>query len=98
MGCGVNFSEAECQLLVVSGQTVQHVNALGYLGSLLSLDARIGPEVDRRLAGAPRAFSAMQCVFTDNNLSVKTKQMLYKCLYCDCSALWSKELAHTEEG
>ena len=41
MGCGVYLSEAECQPLVVSGQTVDHVKAFVYLDTLLSQDARI---------------------------------------------------------
>ena len=48
-------------------------------------DGRIGAELDRRLARASRAFGALCCVFDDQQLSLRTRRMVY--LVCVVSLL-----------
>ena len=48
-------------------------------------DGRIGAELDRRLARASRAFGALCCVFDDQQLSLRTRRMVY--LACVVSLL-----------
>ena len=52
MCCGASLSDLDYQPLVVGQQSVQHTPSFVYLGSLPSPDSRVGPEIDRRLAGA----------------------------------------------
>ena len=49
--------------LYVAGQYVENVPSFVYLGSLISPDSRAGPEVERRIVTASRAFGALRCVF-----------------------------------
>ena len=77
MGCGPGLSDGDRQPLFVDEHTVDNVSSFIYLGSLLSPDARCTAEIDRRLASASRAFGALQCVFHDRNLSLRTKRMIY---------------------
>lgn len=86
-GLSVNFSKTKAmdcgnvtidrQPLSVDGHTVEFVEAFNYLGSLQSDSGRCSAEIDRRLASASRAFGALQCVFRDSNLSIKTKRLIY---------------------
>ena len=78
MGCGVGLSPEDRLPLSVLGKTIEYVESFVYLGSLLSPDARSSAEVERRLACASRAFGALQCVFQDKDLSVRTKRLVYK--------------------
>lgn len=75
MPCGA--STCPDQPLVIDGQAVEFVDSFIYLGSQLSADGRCASEVDRRLAAAARAFGALQCVFRDKNISVRTKRVIY---------------------
>ena len=77
MTCGIGFTEVDCQPIRVAGQDVQHVTSFVYLGCMVSEDARSGAEVERRIAGAGRAFGALQCVFQNEHLSIRTKRMIY---------------------
>ena len=77
MGCGVGLSNEDRQPISIGCHTVAYVDSFVYLGSLLSSDARISAEVDRRLANASRAFGALHCVFRNQSLSVRTKRLVY---------------------
>ena len=77
MPCGVELSCEDQQPFNINCQTVHVVDSFVYLGSLLSPDSRCGTEVDRRLASAAKAFGALQCVFRDKNLSIRTKRLVY---------------------
>ena len=77
MGCGVGLSDVDRQPLSIGSHTVGYVDSFVYLGSLLSSDTRVSADIDRRLASASRAFGALQCVFRDGNLSVRTKRLVY---------------------
>ena len=77
MACGVGVTAADQKPLCVAGQRVEHVESFTYLGCLITPNARVGQEIDHRLAAASRAFGALQCVFQDRNLSVRTKRMIY---------------------
>ena len=77
MGCGVGLSDVDRQRLSIGSHTVGYVDSFVYLGSLLSSDTRVSADIDRRLASASRASGALQCVFRDGNLSVRTKRLVY---------------------
>ncbi len=77
MSAGAGLSVVDHQPIFVSGQVVEHVKSFVYLGSLLSPDARFSAEIDRRVASASRVFGALQCVFRDRNLSLRTKRLIY---------------------
>ena len=50
-----------------------------YLGSIIAADGRIDVEVDKHLANASKAFSALQkAIFTNTNLSLTTKRQVYE--------------------
>ena len=78
MGCGAYLTDEDQQPISVSGQTVDYVNSFVYLGSLLSPDARFSAEIGRRLASASRAFGALLCIFEDQNLTIRTKRLVYQ--------------------
>jgi len=77
MVCSVNLSPADCQPLVVNDHEVAHVPSFLYLGNMLTPDARFNQAVEHRLACASRAFGALQCLFRDRCLTLRTKRMLY---------------------
>ena len=55
-------------------------------------DGKIDAEIDKRIANASRAFSALrQAVFKDDNLSVITKRKVYQA--CVLSVLLMEESA-----
>ena len=71
----------EDRLPLSLGQTdiIERVSSFPYLGSLMSEDGRSHEEVDRRIAGASRAFRALRrAVFKDSNLSIQTKRAVYQ--------------------
>ena len=77
MGCGVGLSDVDRQPLSIGSHTVGYIDSFVYLGSLLSSDTSVSADIDRRLASASRAFGALQYVFRDGNLSVRTKRLVY---------------------
>ena len=78
MSCGAGLVEDDFRPLCVNGHSVENVQSFVYLGSMLFPDLRAGPEIDRRIASASRAFEALCCVFDDSHLSLKTKRMVYQ--------------------
>ena len=77
MACGFGLCAEDYQPLAIVNQAVEHVSPFVYLGSLLSPDGRFGAEIDRRLAAASRAFGALDCVFRNKDLSLRTKRLVY---------------------
>ena len=77
MYCGVPESESDVQPIAVAGTVVECVQSFVYLGCMITPDARVGSEVDRRIAKASSAFGALRCIFDDRQLSIKTKRLLY---------------------
>ena len=83
MGCGPSLTDVDCLPISIGTHSVQHVDSFTYLGSLLSPDARYSLEIDRRLGSASGAFSALQWVFKNNSISLRTKRLIYSvCVYC----------------
>ncbi len=76
MPCGVGLPPIQDPVFI-DGSSVEFVDSFVYLGSEVSPDSRCSGEVDRRLASAARAFGALQCVFQDRDLSIKTKRLIY---------------------
>ncbi len=65
--------------LEVDSSEVECVSEFKYLGSLAESRGGIVKEVGERIAKASRAFGALRkAVFRDNNLSHKTKRLVYK--------------------
>ena len=58
MGC--SLTEEDMAPTVVGGDTIERVDEFSYLGSVVTSSSRIDAEVDRRLAGANRAFGALR--------------------------------------
>ena len=79
MVVGHGVTEEEKLPITVEGGMVEHVEHFQYLGSLISENGQIDAEIDRRIAGASRAFGALnRAVFRDRNLSVNTKRLVYQ--------------------
>ena len=66
MCCGFGIPDDDRRPIVIDGQSVECVPFFIYLGCLMTPEGRIGPEVDRRLAQASRAFGTLWCVFKKN--------------------------------
>eukprot|EP00117_Sycon_ciliatum_P050049 scpid69812/ scgid35385/ LINE-1 reverse transcriptase homolog len=78
MAAGYGLTEADRLPLDVAGEVVECVDSFRYLGSLLHTNGRSTPDISSRIAGASRAFGALrQPVFTDSNLSLATKRLVY---------------------
>ena len=59
-------------------QLVECVDSFRYLGSLLNTNGRSAPDISSRIVGASCAFGALRRpVFTDSNLSLATKRLVY---------------------
>ena len=103
MVVGHGVTEEEKLPITVEGGMVEHVEHFQYLGSLISENGQIDAEIDRRIAGASRAFGALnRAVFRDRNLSVNTKRLVYQA--CVMSVLlydsecWTPLKRHLEEA
>ena len=58
---------------------IEHVDSSAYLGSVVSSNDRIDAEIDRSIANASKAFSALHhAVFNGRNLTTSTKWQVYK--------------------
>ena len=77
MCCGFGIPDDDRRPIVIDGQSVECVPSFIYLGCLMTPEGRIGPEVDRRLAQASRAFGALRCVFENPAISIRTKRVIY---------------------
>ena len=76
---GIPGIEDELRPLVLEGGEVECVNDFKYLGSMLEANGGIVKEVGERIAKAARTFGALKGpVFSNSNLSCKTKRMVYK--------------------
>ena len=97
MGCSLTEDMAP---IVVGGDTIERVDEFPYLGSVVMSSGRIDAEVNRRLAGASRAFGALcHAVFNDSNLTITTKRKVYQsCVLsvllcgCECWTTLRKQL------
>ena len=79
MVTGYNITEEEKAPILVGTSMIECVDAFTYLGSVVTSNARMDAEVDRRIASASRAFGALrQAVFKDRNLNITTKQRVYQ--------------------
>ena len=87
MGCGPSLTDVDRLPISIGTHSVQHVD----LGSLLSPDARYSLEIDCRLASALRAFGALQCVFKNNSLSLRTKRLIYSACVLSTLLLYGAE-------
>ena len=75
---GIPGIEDELKPLVLEGGQVECANNFKYLGSVLEASGGIAKEVGERIAKAARAFGALKGpVFSNSNLSYKTKRMVY---------------------
>ena len=64
--------------MTVDGGSIECVKEFQYLGSIIAGDGRIDAEVDKHLANASKAFSALRkAVFTNTNHSLTTKRQVY---------------------
>ena len=78
VGKGVS-GEDQLPLSLDDGDVIERVSSFPYLGSLMAENGRVHDEVDRRIAGASRAFGALRrAVFKDYNLSIATKRAVYQ--------------------
>ena len=78
VGKGVS-GEDQLPLSLGDGDVIERVSSFPYLGSLMAENGRVHDEVDRRIAGASRAFGALRhAVFKDYNLSIATKRAVYR--------------------
>ena len=76
---GHGVTEAERAPIAVGGDHIDCVDEFPYLGSAVMSCGRIEAEVDRRIAGASRAFGALRHgVFGDKNLTTITKRKVYQ--------------------
>ena len=58
---------------------MEHVEHFQYLVSLISENGQVDAEIDRRRAGASKAFGTLnRAVFRDRNLSMNTKRQVYQ--------------------
>ena len=79
MVTGDNITEEEKAPILVGTSMIECVDAFTYLGSVVTSNARMDAQVDRRIASASRAFGALcQAVFKDRNLNITTKQRVYQ--------------------
>ena len=79
MVIGSNITHEDKLPIKVEDGTIEHVSEFQYLGSVITESGRIDEEIDRRIANASKAFGALrQAVFRDHNLSITTKQLLYR--------------------
>ena len=63
--------------IIIDGSSVQCVSDFPYLGSLVTADTRTSHDTQRRIRLASQAFGALRPVFTDHNLSMRTKRQLF---------------------
>ena len=76
---GHGVTEEERAPIAVGGDYIECVDEFSYLGSVVMSSSTIDAEVDRRIAGASRAFGALRHgVFEDNNLTTITKRKVYQ--------------------
>ena len=67
--------------MLVDGGEIEMVEEFTYLGSKLSCDGEISPEVSCRIAGASKAFGCLRVpVFLNRTLSTDTKRTVYKAI------------------
>ena len=75
---GRDIAEEDTQPISLEGREIEHVSELPYLGCSIAANGRIGDEIDGRIANASKTFGALrQAVFTDANLSITTKRLVY---------------------
>ena len=76
---GHDIAEEDTQPISLEGGEIEQVSEFPYLGSSIAANGRIEDEIDRRIANAWNAFGAVrQAVFTDANLSITTKRLVYQ--------------------
>ena len=94
MVIGSNITHEDKLSIKVEDGTIEHVGEFQYLGSVITKSGRIDEEIDRRIANASKAFGALrQAVFRNHNLSITTKQLIYRaCILSVLLYIWSRVL------
>ena len=64
----------------VDGNTVDSVDSIVYLGSLLSSDGHCRPDINRRIGLVSSVMSALHNIWKDQYLSISTKFRIYQAL------------------
>ena len=73
------MTEEEKAPIAVDNGLIEWVSEFPYLGSLIADSGRMNVEIEKRLAGASKAFGALrQAVFKDAHLSLNTKRQVYR--------------------
>ena len=86
VGKGVS-GEDQLPLSLGDGDVIERVSSFPYLGSLMAENGRVDDEVDRRIAGASRAFGALRrAVFKDYN-PLRGRCIELVCCRCCCMAV-----------
>ena len=76
---GSALSEDDASLVLVDGSKIEKVQELTYLGTKLSCDGEITPEVSCHIARASKAFVRLRVPdFLNRTLSTDTKRAIYK--------------------
>ena len=79
LAVGPTLSEDDVSPVSVDGGQIEMVHKFTYLGSKLSYDGEITPEVSCRIARASKAFGCLrEPVFLNHTLSTDTKRVVYK--------------------
>jgi len=79
MVVGSSVTVDEQRPLAVGDDFIEWVDQFPYLGSIIADKGDIDADVDRRIASASKAFGALRrTVFTDHQLSLKTKRYVYQ--------------------
>ena len=79
LAVGSALSEDDVSPVSVDGGQIEMVHEFTYLGSKLSYDGEITPEVSCRIARASKAFGCLrEPVFLNRTLSTDTKRAVYK--------------------
>ena len=77
MVAGVQCEE-DLQLIDIRGETIEVVKEFKYLGAIIESHGGTERDAQDRIARALRAFGALsKLVFSDNNISVLTKRIVY---------------------
>ena len=83
-GLQLNAKKTECMVISkrpavplcnisCNGQQIKQVNTFNYLGSTITPDAKCDTEIKKRLALSKETFTKMKPIFTNRNISLKTK-------------------------
>ena len=86
--CGLMLNHSKCKALAqnvntdmplkVNGKEIEYVSTFNYLGSFISSNGNITPEVNNRISKATKAFGMLKTLWSSRDVSRSIKLRFYK--------------------